>query len=170
MPLPLYFRGPEGSLPKRGRMFGGNARHLDRRPMRTYPCTVAQVCTKRSRSPKAAARCCAPIDGLLSPELFKSLGDPTRVKLLGCIVKCGRACSVGEIAECCSVDLSVVSRHLRQLERAGILESSKDGRTVSYSVRHRQLCGNLRALADEIEGYCRPERAGACSGACRAKS
>lgn len=130
---------------------------------------MAQLCMKRARSPKAAARCSAPIDGLLDVELFRSLGDPTRTRLLGCIVKCGRPCGVGEISECCSVDLSVVSRHLRQLERAGILESARDGRTVSYSVRHRHLCRSLRALADAIEGYGHADRPGACSGACRAK-
>lgn len=106
-------------------------------------------------TPRQAARCCRPIDDLLDPELFKALSDPTRVKLLGCIAKCGRACTVGEVAECCSVDLSVVSRHLRQLEQAGVLESQKDGRSVSYIVRYAQITRTLRDLASAIED-CRP--------------
>lgn len=91
---------------------------------------------------------------MLDPEWFKALCDPTRVLLLGCLVKCGRACSVGEIAECCSVDLSVVSRHLQILERAGLLESRKQGRSVSYAVRFTDVCGKLRSLADAIEQCC----------------
>ncbi len=117
-------------------------------------------------SPKQAAACCRPVDDLLDPDLFKALCDPTRAKLLGCLIKCGRACSVGEVAECCSVDLSVVSRHLQMLERAGILESEKTGRSVSYGVRYAHLCQTLRGLADAIEQCCPADQAGACAGGC----
>ncbi len=106
-------------------------------------------------TPKQAARCCGPVDDLLDPDLFKALCDPTRVKLLACLAKCGRPCAVSEVAGCCSVDLSVVSRHLSQLEDAGILTSSKSGRTVSYAVCYEKLCGTLRELADAIEACCR---------------
>lgn len=104
-----------------------------------------------------ASSCCRPVDGLLDPILFKALGDPTRVRMLACLIKCGRECSVGEVAQCCSVDLSVVSRHLQALARAGLLESHKSGRTVSYSVRYASLCRTLRDLADAIEA-CSPTR------------
>ena len=103
---------------------------------------------------KQAAKCCSPVDELLDPELFKALCDPTRLKLLSCLAKCGRPCSVSEVAECCSVDLSVVSRHLSQLESAGVLESSKSGRTVSYAVCYDALCDTLRELANAIEACC----------------
>ena len=49
-------------------------------------------------------------DRALDAELFKALSDPTRLKLLACLAKCSRMCSVTEVAECCSVDFSVVSR------------------------------------------------------------
>ena len=120
-------------------------------------------------TPKQAAKCCGPVDELLDPELFKSLCDPTRLKLLACLAKCGRPCSVTEVAECCSVDLSVVSRHLSMLEKAGVLDSAKEGRTVFYAVRYRQLSQTLRALADAIEGCCPEGRAGARKGECCAK-
>src|SRR5688572_21538560 len=90
-------------------------------------------------TPRQAVRRRHAIDSLLDPELFKALADPTRVGLLACVAKCARACSVGEVAECCSVDLSVVSRHLKVLEQAGILESQREGRTVRYSVRFTEL-------------------------------
>lgn len=106
-------------------------------------------------TPKRAAACCGPIDGLLDSELFKALCDPTRALLFACLAKCGRACSVGEVAECCSVDMSVVSRHLSMLERAGVLEVEKKGRTVFYRVRYDDLCRTLRSLADAI-GECCP--------------
>jgi DNA-binding transcriptional ArsR family regulator len=115
-------------------------------------------------SPKEAAGCCGPIDALLDARLFKALADPTRVQLLSCLAKCARACSVGEVAECCSVDLSVVSRHLALLEQAGILSASKQGRTVFYSVRYTDLARNLRGLADALDGCCSPAGGGGCCG------
>lgn len=115
---------------------------------------MTQVRKSRHISPRQAAARCRPIDGALKPELFKALCDPTRVGLLACLAKCGRPCTVGEIAECCAVSLSVVSRHLATLEQAGVLESMKKGRTVWYSVRFGTLVGTLRSIADAIESCC----------------
>ena len=120
-------------------------------------------------TPKQAAKCCAPVDKLLDPELFRSLCDPTRLKLLACLAKCGRPCPVTEVAACCSVDLSVVSRHLAILEKAGVLESAKDGRTVYYAVRYESLSKTLHALADAIAACCPNGKAGARKGECCAQ-
>lgn len=117
---------------------------------------------RRPKTPRQAAACCRPVDGLLEPALFKALGDPTRVRLLACVAKCGRACSVGEVAECCSVDLSVVSRHLQALARAGLVAPSRSGRTVSYEVRYAEVAATFRALADAIQ-ECAPD-ATTCKG------
>ncbi|MCX5651004.1 MAG: metalloregulator ArsR/SmtB family transcription factor [Planctomycetota bacterium] len=119
--------------------------------------------TRRPRTPRQAAACCRPVDDLLEPALFKALGDPTRVRLLACVAKCGRACSVSEVAECCSVDLSVVSRHLQALARAGLIEPSRSGRTVSYAVRYSEVVAKFRALADAIQ-ECAPEKSPCCEG------
>lgn len=108
----------------------------------------------RPESPAAAAACCGPIDALLNPDLFKALCDPTRAGLVACIAKCGRPCSVSEVAACCSVDTSVVSRHLATLEKAGVLASEREGRVVRYSVRYRELSQTLRALATAIDQCC----------------
>lgn len=107
-------------------------------------------------TPRQAAACCRPVDDLLDPALFRALGDPTRVRLFGCLVKCGRPCSVGEIAECCEVDLSVVSRHLQTLARAGLAEVARSGRTVRYEVPHASVADRLHRLAASIEECRRP--------------
>lgn len=116
-------------------------------------------------SPKQAAACCRPVDELLNPALFKALCDPTRANLLSCLIKCGRPCSVSEVAECCSVDFSVVSRHLALLDRAGVLASTKNGRTVSYTMQYEELCRTLRKLADAVED-CAPIARAAAKGEC----
>lgn len=95
--------------------------------------------------------------------MFKGLSDTTRLQLLGCLAKCRRACSVGELGQCCAVDLSVVSRHLAILERSGIVESKKRGRTVYYTVKYAELIPKLRALAEALAGY-GPAGAGMAEG------
>lgn len=115
---------------------------------------MVQVRKRPSCSPRQAARSVRPIDALLEPEVFRALSDPTRLCLLATLAKCARPCSVGEIACCSPVDLSVVSRHLAALARAGVLEASKKGRTVSYRVRFPEVVRRLRALADALEECC----------------
>ena len=125
---------------------------------------------RRAATPKQAAERPGALDRLLDPALFGALADPTRARLIACIAKCGRGCSVGEVAECCSVDLSVVSRHLALLARSGVLESSKDGRVVRYRVRYEEMEEKFRALADALGACCpsscgcQPE--GSCDGCC----
>lgn len=123
--------------------------------------------TRASLSPRQAARRRGEVDGLLRAEVFKALGDPTRLGLVACLVKCGRPCSVTEVAECCAVDFSVVSRHLAMLADAGVLRSKKVGRTVWYEAAGDELVEWLRSLADAIEGSCcNPGGASCCGGGC----
>jgi ArsR family transcriptional regulator len=97
------------------------------------------------------------LDDLLDPTLFKALCDATRARVVGCIAKCRRPCSVSEVAACCSIDLSVVSRHLQHLSRAGVLSVERRGRAVLYEVRYVELADTLRRLADAIDS-CAPTR------------
>lgn len=101
-------------------------------------------------TPRHAAARKGPIDAALDADLFKALGDPTRLQLLACLAKCARPCSVSEVADCCHVDLSVVSRHLALLQRAGVLHCSRAGRTVHYAVRFDRLTSALRRIADAL--------------------
>jgi DNA-binding transcriptional ArsR family regulator len=48
----------------------------------------------------------------------------------------------------------VVSRHLSALADAGLLESTKEGRSVSYRVRFAEAAAMFRALADALEECC----------------
>ncbi|MBL9120983.1 MAG: helix-turn-helix transcriptional regulator [Phycisphaerae bacterium] len=114
---------------------------------------MASPCQHPS-TPLKASRRRAAIDRLLSPELFRAFGDPTRASIVACLIKCGRACSVTEVAEACRVDFSVVARHLRGLAAAGLAEVSKQGRTVSYRVRCDELCQRLRDIVAAVEEWC----------------
>ena len=118
----------------------------------------------RPQDPKTASRRRATIDRVLDTEMFKVMGEPTRARLLSCLLKCGRPCSVTEIAACCSIDFSMVARHLSTMARAGVLESEKRGRTVWYSAPADALAGRFRSIADAI-GELR-QSSGCCESDC----
>lgn len=131
---------------------------------------VRKKSRRRPRTPRLAAARHEALDDLLVSGLFKALCDPFRCRLLACVAKCGRACSVGEVAECCHLDLSTVSRHLKTLALAGLMESKKRGTSVYYSVRYEYLAGMLQSLAAAIDA-CRPSatcgpKGRVCDGCC----
>lgn len=120
---------------------------------------------QHAKTPKQASRRRASLDRLLEPDLLKALAEPTRARLLSCLLKCGRPCSVTEVAACCSIDFSMVARHLSTLARAGLLTSQKKGRTVWYAANGPQLAAHFRALADAIDELAPngdPDRDDAC--------
>jgi len=111
-----------------------------------------QPAAKRTPS-KPSAACCT-LQTQLSPQLFKSLGDPNRIRLVLQLAACRHPCTVGELAECLTVDPSVVSRHLAFLRDAGVLQSNKAGKQVFYSLRYAEMVATLRSIADAIEVCC----------------
>ncbi len=115
---------------------------------------MTQARKRLPATPRAAGRITADLDRRLDARLFKALSDPTRLVLLACLAKCARPCTVTEVAECCSVDFSVVSRHLAALAEADVLDVRKVGREVHYSVPHERLADRWRALADAFTACC----------------
>lgn len=87
-------------------------------------------------------------------KLFRALGDPCRIALLAFVAGARRPVTVSEAACCCPVDLSVVSRHLKVLRDAGVLEAEKRGKEMFYCVPYRELAQALRAMAEAIEHCC----------------
>lgn len=104
-------------------------------------------------TPRQAARRRSDLDRRLDAELFKALAEPTRARLLACLIKCGRPCSVTEVAACCDIDFSMVARHLATLALAGVLHARKEGRTVWYEAPSADLAARFRALADAIDEW-----------------
>ncbi|MFH1149305.1 MAG: metalloregulator ArsR/SmtB family transcription factor [Actinomycetota bacterium] len=70
-------------------------------------------------------------------SLFRVLGDPTRVKIITAL--CGEDLCVGDIAELVGVSDSAVSHQLRVLRNMGIVEYSKEGKNVIYSLRDEHI-------------------------------
>lgn len=97
---------------------------------------------------------CPKLAALLPVELFKALGAPTRIAMLAGLAEGGKTQTVSEVAQRCPVNVSVVSRHLKILKRAGVLDSEKRGKEVLYQVRIPYLVELLRQLANALEACC----------------
>jgi len=75
-------------------------------------------------------------------ERFRLLSDPTRLRLLNELDQHDEL-AVTELAERAGVGLSNTSKHLHQLERAGIVAKRRDGTTIHYRIADpsvQQLC------------------------------
>ncbi|MDQ3034486.1 MAG: metalloregulator ArsR/SmtB family transcription factor [Myxococcota bacterium] len=85
---------------------------------------------------------------------LRALAVPSRLALVIDLVSCGCERRVSDLASSAEVSLSMVSRHLRVLEDAGLVESRREGAEVFFRVPGARLAALLRALADRIERCC----------------
>jgi ArsR family transcriptional regulator len=90
-------------------------------------------------------------------SLFRALSDTHRLMLLAELACCSVTKRVCDVASCCPVDLSVVSRHLAAMREAGILSAERRGKEVHYAVNVSGLCSQLHGFADVLERCCVPK-------------
>ena len=103
---------------------------------------------------KKFEECCVGLEQWLVPDLFKALSDPSRVAIFSRLAGMKNEQTVSEVASCCPLNISVVSRHLKTLHMAGIVDAQKRGKEVFYNVRISKLVDVLRNLADALEACC----------------
>lgn len=96
--------------------------------------------------------------------VFFALSDPTRRAILGRLARA--PASIGEIAEPFDMTLAAVSKHLKVLERAGLLRRERDGwyhrcslepqplrRAAAFLARYEPFWeSTLEQLAQYLEG------------------
>ncbi len=78
---------------------------------------------------------------------FAALADPTRRAILARLVS--GECSVTELAEPFDMSMPAVSKHLRVLERAGLILRSRDAQWRPCQIE----AGPLKDVADWTERY-----------------
>ncbi len=81
---------------------------------------------------------------------FGALSQETRLKLLRLLVVAGRdGIAAGILAEQVEVSPSNVSFHLKELERAGLVATRRDSRSIVYSAEYDALSGLIRFLMED---------------------
>ena len=88
-------------------------------------------------------------------QLFRLLGDPTRVRLLYALLEVGEMC-VSDLAAAVDAQESTVSQALRLLRASGAVVGRRDGRLVFY----RLADAHVRMLLDLSREHTRHEEAG----------
>lgn len=66
--------------------------------------------------------------------VFKALSDKTRLRTIGLLVRSCQDLCVCEIADSLNEPQYKISKHLKELKFAGLLEEKKEGRWVNYSL------------------------------------
>ncbi|WP_202839009.1 ArsR/SmtB family transcription factor [Luteimonas saliphila] len=87
----------------------------------------------------------SPLDGV-----FHALSDPTRRAMLAALL--GGERSVGALAAPFEISLAAASKHIRALERAGLLERTVRGRTHLCALRAAPLAQAVAWLDSYVEG------------------
>ena len=77
----------------------------------------------------------------------KALSDPTRVSILRKIAAGQIRC--GDVRECLGVSAATLSHHMKELERAGLITSQREGRFVNATLEKKawkQYISELTAM------------------------
>ena len=89
-------------------------------------------------------------------QLFKSLEDETRLRIMALLLEAGELC-VCDLIAVLQLPQSTVSRHLAHLKNAGWLADRGEGVWIHYSLsrnaspRHKALVSALRAILGESD-------------------
>jgi ArsR family transcriptional regulator len=94
-------------------------------------------------------------------DVFKALGDPTRLKILDLLKSRGKSCCdlvaqeerglcACDIEEAVGLSQAAVSHHMGLLRRAGLVEADKRGRWMFYRRNEAALAGVAEALAKAV--------------------
>jgi DNA-binding transcriptional ArsR family regulator len=70
-------------------------------------------------------------------KVFQALADPTRRRILSHIAR--QDASVGELAEPFSISAPAISKHLKKLESAGLINRMKEGKTHRFRLNTQPL-------------------------------
>ena len=84
-------------------------------------------------------------------DLFKALGEFNRLSLVYRLCECQTRQNAICLCNCCSVDASVASRHLKVLAQEGVVTFEKRGREKTYTLNRAYMAQQLRELAELIE-------------------
>lgn len=87
---------------------------------------------------------------LLDSPLLRALTEPARLDVMRVLLVHG-AGDIASIAKHLPQDRSVISRHLKTLEDAGIVRGEKDGRRVVYEIDGTRFIAALDAIVAEAK-------------------
>jgi ArsR family transcriptional regulator len=100
---------------------------------------------------------------------FASLAQETRLRIVRLLVTAGQdGMPAGAVGDAMGASSSKISFHLSHLERAGLIQSRREARSIIYSAVYPALSGLIEFLMkDCCQGRCDPTD-NACAETCEA--
>ena len=81
-------------------------------------------------------------------EVFKALGHPIRLKIVYGLLRVG-GCNVKNMQECLGLHQATVSQHLIHLKSRGLIESTRQGLEMFYSVTNPVAISLINSIAEQ---------------------
>ena len=79
--------------------------------------------------------------------IARALADPRRYDLLNKISQAGDTLACENLRGCTDVSAATVSHHMKELETAGLVDSTREGKFVTYRLRRDMLEAYLARMA-----------------------
>ena len=107
-----------------------------------------------------AIACCAPLgaplldedEAVATAELFKTLGDPARVRIVNLLATAGEPVCACNLNEPVGLSQPTVSHHLKKLVEVGLLEREQRGKWAYFSLRADAV--EKLAMVADLKGVC----------------
>ena len=104
--------------------------------------------------------CCRPLgtpslsseEAEATAQVFKSLADPARVKIVSIVAASGEAVCACEFPAALGLSQPTASHHLKRLTEVGLLDREQRGKWAYFSL-NRDAVEKLAAVAD-LKGAC----------------
>jgi len=83
-------------------------------------------------------------------KIFNALGNDTRVRILLLVSKTKRPLHIKAVATALNMDYAALYRHVKVLQRTGLLEVYEVGRSRVLSLKKKELIEKLIEIATKI--------------------
>jgi ArsR family transcriptional regulator, arsenate/arsenite/antimonite-responsive transcriptional repressor len=82
--------------------------------------------------------------------IAKALADPRRYEILKRLGEYGKALDCGSVRDCVDISPATLSHHMKELETAGLVQSQRSGKFVSYLLRRDVLEAFFQRLKSDL--------------------
>lgn len=82
--------------------------------------------------------------------IAKALADARRYEILTRLREHEKALPCGTIRECMNVNPATFSHHMKELEMAGLIRAVREGKFVSYLLRHEVIDAYFERLRADL--------------------
>jgi len=83
-------------------------------------------------------------------EILKAMGHPVRLCILNGIIQTG-GCNVSHMQDCLELPQSTISQHLQKLRSAGIIEGTRNGTEITYTLKNQKVLEIITTLYPQEE-------------------